>query len=125
MIKVLLVEDNELNRELILRRLIKKGYEVDFAANGKEAIEKVKESCPDLILMDMDLPEINGWEATSYIRNKLNLKTVPIVAISAHAMTESKEKALEAGCNEYIFKPIDFKLLFSKINEYLKKVQDE
>ncbi len=114
--KILLVEDNELNRDMLSRRLIKKGYAVIIAVNGKEAIDKSIEEKPDIILMDLSLPIINGWDATREIKSNQETSNVPIIALTAHAMAEDRKKALDAGCDEYDTKPIEFDGLLGKIN---------
>ena len=114
--KILLVEDNELNRDMLSRRLIKKGYAVIIAVNGKEAIDKSIEEKPDIILMDLSLPIINGWDATREIKSNQETSNIPIIALTAHAMAEDRKKALDAGCDEYDTKPIEFDGLLNKIN---------
>ncbi|HKR56614.1 MAG TPA: response regulator [Gemmatimonadales bacterium] len=117
--RILLVEDNEMNRDMLSRRLIRKGYEVDMAFDGKAGVEKAKAGGYDLILMDMSLPEIDGWEATRQLRASPETKTVPIIALTAHAMAGDREKALEAGCNDYDTKPIELDRLLGKMNALL------
>ena len=117
--RILLVEDNEMNRDMLSRRLIRKGYEVDMAFDGKAGVEKAKAGGYDLILMDMSLPEIDGWEATRQLRAVPETKTVPIIALTAHAMAGDREKALEAGCNDYDTKPIELDRLLGKMNALL------
>jgi len=114
--KILLVEDNELNRDMLSRRLIKKGYAVIIAVNGKEAIDKSIEEKPDIILMDLSLPIINGWDATREIKSNQETSNIPIIALTAHAMAEDRKRALDAGCDEYDTKPIEFDGLLKKIN---------
>ena len=116
MAKILIVEDNELNRDMLSRRLIKKGYAVIIAVNGKEAIDKSIEEKPDIILMDLSLPIINGWDATREIKSNQETSNIPIIALTAHAMAEDRKKALDAGCDEYDTKPIEFDGLLKKIN---------
>ena len=120
--KILLVEDNELNRDMLSRRLIKKGYTVVSAANGKEGIDMSLSEKPDVILMDLSLPIINGWDATREIKSNVDTARIPIIALTAHAMAEDRKKALDAGCDEYDTKPIEFEGLLKKIN---KLVGDE
>jgi CheY-like chemotaxis protein len=115
MTKILLVEDNEMNRDMLSRRLQRKGYEVAMAVDGRQGIEMALSEQYDLILMDMSLPEIDGWEATRRLRATRETESVPIIALTAHAMAGDREKALEAGCNDYDTKPIEFKRLLSKI----------
>ena len=114
--KILLVEDNELNRDMLSRRLIKKGFSVVIAVNGKEGIDKSIEENPDIILMDLSLPIINGWDATKEIKSNKITSNIPIIALTAHAMAEDRKKALDAGCDEYDTKPIEFEGLLKKIN---------
>ena len=115
--KILLVEDNALNRDMLSRRLIKKGYTVITAVNGKEGIDKAIEENPNIILMDLSLPIINGWDATKAIKSNDKTSKIPIIALTAHAMAEDKKKALDAGCDEYDTKPIEFENLLQKINQ--------
>tara|TARA_B100000029_G_scaffold111139_1_gene103126 strand:+ start:420 stop:788 length:369 start_codon:yes stop_codon:yes gene_type:complete len=117
--KILLVEDNDLNRDMLSRRLIKRGFEVLSAVNGKEGIDKAVTDNPDLILMDLSLPIINGWDATREIKANKNTSNIPIIALTAHAMAEDRKKALDAGCDEYDTKPIEFNRLLDKINTLL------
>ena len=117
--KILLVEDNDLNRDMLSRRLIKKGFTVLSAVNGKEGINKANDEKPDLILMDLSLPIINGWDATREIKANVKTSNIPIIALTAHAMAEDRKKALDAGCDEYDTKPIEFNRLLDKINTLL------
>jgi len=117
--KILLVEDNELNRDMLSRRLIKKGFTVLSAVNGKEGIDKSITEKPDLILMDLSLPIINGWDATKEIKANEETSSIPIIALTAHAMAEDRKKALDAGCDEYDTKPIEFEGLLKKINKLI------
>ena len=117
--RILLVEDNEMNRDMLSRRLIRKGFDVDMAFDGKAGVEKAKAGGYDLILMDMSLPEIDGWEATRQLRASPETKAVPIIALTAHAMAGDREKALEAGCNDYDTKPIELDRLLGKMNSLL------
>ncbi len=119
MAKILLVEDNEMNRDMLSRRLERRGYDVALAVDGKDGIEKAQSGDFDLILMDMSLPEIDGWEATRQIRAQPATEKLPIIALTAHAMAGDREKALEAGCDDYDTKPIEFKRLLSKIEALL------
>ncbi len=120
MLKILLVEDNEMNRDMLSRRLQKKGFEILSAANGEEALVRVMRDHPDLVLMDMSLPIMDGWEATRRIRAHMDFSEVPIIGLSAHAMAGDREKALEAGCDDYDTKPVDFDRLMEKIGGMLK-----
>ena len=119
MAKILLVEDNEMNRDMLSRRLERKGYEVAIAVDGQEGIDKAQSGDYDLVLMDMSLPEIDGWEATRQLRAQPATEKLPIIALTAHAMAGDREKALEAGCDDYDTKPIEFQRLLSKIEALL------
>jgi CheY-like chemotaxis protein len=121
MSKILLVEDNEMNRDMLSRRLTRKGYEVTMAVDGREGVEMAKQGGYDLILMDMSLPEIDGWEATRQLRAAEETRGVPIIALTAHAMAGDREKALEAGCDDYDTKPIELERLLSKREGLLSK----
>ncbi|MHC9541362.1 MAG: response regulator [Vulcanimicrobiota bacterium] len=120
MAKILLVEDNEMNRDMLSRRLTKKGYNVVIALDGAEGVEKTRQESPDIILMDMSLPVLDGWEATRQIKSDEALASIPVIALTAHAMSGDREKALEAGCDDYDTKPIEFQRLLGKIEELLK-----
>lgn len=117
--KVMLVEDNEMNRDMLSRRLERKGFDVVFALDGQAAVELADSERPDLILMDMSLPIMDGWEATRQIKAKAELSHIPIIALTAHAMSGDREKALQAGCEEYDTKPVDFPRLIEKMNALL------
>lgn len=119
MFKILVVEDNEMNRDMLCRRLQKAGFEVICAENGIEALQKVDISPPDLILMDMSLPVMDGWEATRKLKANSATRLIPIIALTAHAMTEDLKSTLEAGCSDYDSKPVDFKRLLEKIHRLL------
>ena len=119
MTKILLVEDNEMNRDMLSRRLQRKGYEVTMAVDGRQGVEMARAGQFDLILMDMSLPEIDGWEATRQLRAAAETKTVPIIGLTAHAMAGDREKALEAGCNDYDTKPVELPRLLGKIETLL------
>ena len=119
MTTILLVEDNELNRDMLTRRLNRKGFEVISAGDGQQALNKVEAQLPDVVLLDMDLPILNGWETCAALRANEKTATLPVIALTAHAMTGDKQKALEAGCNDYATKPIDFPDLLEKINNLL------
>ena len=114
--KILIVEDNEMNRDMLSRRLIKKGFEIIIAIDGEEGVKKTFSEKPDLILMDMSLPVMDGWEATKKLKSNSVTSKIPIIALTAHAMAQDKEKALAAGCDEYDTKPIDLNRLLSKIS---------
>jgi CheY-like chemotaxis protein len=113
--RILLVEDNEMNRDMLTRRLQRRGYDVGTAVDGEEAVSMALSERPDLILMDLSLPLIDGWEATRRIKGKPETAGIPVIAITAHAMTGDREKALEAGCDDYDTKPIEFQRLLEKI----------
>ncbi|NEQ42987.1 MAG: response regulator [Leptolyngbya sp. SIOISBB] len=123
MIKILLVEDNEMNRDMLSRRLQRKGYDVVIATDGIEGLEQSKSETPDLILMDMSLPVMDGWEATRQLKANTHTKMIPVIALTAHAMSGDREKALAAGCDEYDTKPIEFSRLLGKIEILLAQVQ--
>jgi len=115
MAKILLVEDNDMNRDMLSRRLARREFEVVTAATGLEAIEKARSERPDLILMDLGLPDVDGWEATRRIKGAAETAAIPVIALTAHAMTGDREKALEAGANDYDTKPVEFQRLMEKI----------
>ncbi|MDH3629150.1 MAG: response regulator [Acidobacteriota bacterium] len=117
--KILLVEDNEMNRDMLSRRLLRHGFEVLIAIDGMQGLEMAHSEAPDLILMDMSLPEIDGWEATRRLKADPATQPIPIIALTAHAMVSDKEKAMRAGCNDYDSKPVDLKRLLSKISGQL------
>jgi CheY-like chemotaxis protein len=117
--KILLVEDNEMNRDMLSRRLQRKGFEVAIAVDGRQGVEMAKADSYDLILMDMSLPEIDGWEATRQLRGEPETQSVPIIALTAHAMAGDRERALEAGCDDYDTKPIELPRLLSKMESLL------
>ena len=118
---ILLVEDNEANRDMLSRRLMRRGYEVLMAADGAQGVSLARSAAPDLILMDMSLPVIDGWEATRRIKADPQSQTIPVIALTAHAMAGDREKALKAGCDDYDTKPVEFKRLLSKIAAQLEK----
>ena len=119
MTKILLVEDNEMNRDMLSRRLERRGYEVVIAVDGQQGVDLAQSTRPDLILMDMSLPVIDGWEATRQLKARDDMKTTPIIALTAHAMSGDREKALEAGCDDYDTKPIELPRLLGKIEALL------
>jgi CheY-like chemotaxis protein len=119
MAKILLIEDNEMNRDMLSRRLARKGFEVAIAVDGRQGVEMAQAASYDLILMDMSLPEIDGWDATRQLRAAPATKTVPIIALTAHAMSGDREKAIEAGCDDYDTKPIELERLLGKIQGLL------
>lgn len=113
--KILVVEDNEANRDMLARRLQRRGFEVVFAMDGAEGVAKSKTEAPNLILMDMGLPVMNGWEATRMIKADTTTANIPVIALTAHSMAGDREKAMEAGCNDYDTKPIDLPRLLQKM----------
>ena len=119
MLKILLVEDNEMNRDMLSRRLKRRGYEVLIAVNGAEGVEMAKSAIPNLILMDMSLPIMDGWEATKNIKADSVTQSIPVIALTAHAMSGDREKAIKAGCDDYDTKPIELSRLLSKIKTFL------
>ena len=121
MAKILLVEDNEMNRDMLSRRLIRKGFEVVMALDGQQAVEAAAAHGPDLILMDMSLPVIDGWEATRRIKAAAGTRAIPVIALTAHAMADDRDKALAAGCDDYDTKPVDLPRLLDKINGLLAR----
>lgn len=118
--KILVVEDNELNRDMLTRRLERRGYETLTAIDGLQGLDVARRSRPNLILMDMSLPVMDGWEATKRLKSAPETAGIPIVALTAHAMTGDRERAMEAGCDEYDTKPVEFSRLVSKIEALLK-----
>ena len=121
MTKILLIEDNEMNRDMLARRLERRGYQVVLAPDGKEGLTAARSEKPDLILMDLSLPEMDGWETTRRLRSDGALRHIPVIAITAHAMPGEREKALEAGCNDYATKPVDFPALVAQIDAALPR----
>ncbi len=119
MARILLVEDNEMNRDMLSRRLIRRGYTVLVAVDGQQGIDMAMHEQPDLILMDMSLPVLDGWEATRQIRATPVTQRIPIIALTAHALSGDRARSLEAGCNEYETKPVDFPRLMTKIEHLL------
>ena len=121
MSKVLLVEDMEMNRDMLARRLEKRGFEVVTAVDGEKGVVRAKEDLPDIILMDVNLPILDGWEATKLIKQCARTKHIPVIALTAHAMTKSRDSSIEAGCDEYETKPIDFNQLLSKMEALIQR----
>jgi two-component system cell cycle response regulator DivK len=119
MAKILLVEDNEMNRDMLSRRLQRKGYEVLIAVDGGEGVEMAHSQSPDLILMDMSLPVLDGWEATRKLKAAPETSAIPVIALTAHAMATDREKAMQAGCDDYDTKPIELPRLLGKIEAML------
>ena len=120
MTKILYVEDNPDNVYMLTRRLKKKGFELIIAGDGQEGIDKAIEESPDLILMDLSLPTMDGWTATAEIKKIEQVKDIPIIALSAHAMPEHRDRAIKAGCSDYDTKPVDIKRLLSKMGQYIE-----
>jgi CheY-like chemotaxis protein len=117
--KILLVEDNEMNRDMLSRRLLRKGYQVALALDGQSGLEMTQTELPDLVLMDMSLPVLDGWEATRRLKADPATRHIPIIALTAHAMSSDREKALEAGCDDYDTKPVELLRLLTKIEALL------
>jgi len=119
MTKLLLIEDNEMNRDMLSRRLQKQGYEILIAVDGEEGIAKALAAAPALILMDMSLPGIDGWEATRRLKSEQQTRSIPVIALTAHAMADDRDKALAAGCDDFDTKPVELPRLLSKIQALL------
>ena len=117
--RILLIEDNEMNRDMLSRRLERKGYETIIAVDGQEGVEKAETEKPDLVLMDMSLPVLDGWEATRKLKSNSVTQNIPIIGLSAHAMSGDREKAIEAGCDDYDTKPVELPRLLEKIETLL------
>ena len=117
--RILLVEDNEMNRDMLSRRLVKKGFDVKIAVDGEAGIQQAESEAPDLILMDMSLPIVDGWQAMTTLKNQEETKRIPIIALTAHAMAGDRQKALDAGADEYETKPVNFVELLEKIQQLL------
>jgi CheY-like chemotaxis protein len=115
MAKILLIEDNEMNRDMLSRRLQKQGYEVVIAVDGEEGVAKAQSEAPALILMDMSLPGVDGWEATRRLKTAAQTQNIPVIALTAHAMADDRDKALAAGCDDFDTKPVELPRLLSKI----------
>jgi CheY-like chemotaxis protein len=122
MVKVLLVEDNEMNRDMLSRRLIRKGFEVSVALDGAEALQAAIAEVPALILMDMSLPVMDGWEATRRIKAEAATAAIPVIGLTAHAMDGDREKCLAAGCDDYDTKPVDLPRLLEKMHAQLSRI---
>ena len=123
MAKILLVEDNELNRDMLSRRLVRKGYEVLVAYDGAMGLEMTGIERPDLVLMDMSLPVLDGWEVAQRLKTNPETQSIPVIALTAHAMTEDRERALAAGCDDYDTKPVEMPRLLEKMERLLQKRQ--
>jgi two-component system, cell cycle response regulator DivK len=119
--KILLVEDNEMNRDMLSRRLVKRGYDVVVAIDGQEGVAKAQSESPDLILMDMSLPVVDGWEATRRIKSDPVTRAIPVIALTAHAMAGDEEKARAAGCDDFDTKPVELPRLLSKLEALVRK----
>ena len=120
MAKILLVEDNELNRDMLSRRLARKGYEVLLAEDGAKGVAAAAAERPDLVLMDMSLPVLDGWEATRRLKADPGTRAIPVIALTAHAMSTDRERAAEAGCDDYDTKPVELERLLGKIERLLR-----
>jgi two-component system, cell cycle response regulator DivK len=118
-IRILLVEDNELNRDMLSRRLIRRGFQVDIAVDGKEGLRMAGQLSPDLILLDLSLPEMDGWEVLKCLKEDQQMKTIPVVALTAHALVSDRTRALEAGFDEYDIKPVEMPRLLGKMEKLL------
>lgn len=121
MTKILLVEDNEMNRDMLSRRLERKGYEVLLAVDGQNGIDMAREHAPDVVLMDMSLPVVDGWEATRQLKAGDDTRHLPVIALTAHAMSSDRSKALEAGCDDYDTKPVEMTRLVAKIEAQIAR----
>jgi two-component system cell cycle response regulator DivK len=121
MSKVLLVEDNEMNRDMLSRRLERRGYQIVMALDGQQGVDLARSEKPDLILLDMSLPVLDGWEAARQLKSDEQTRAIPVIALTAHAMSGDREKALEAGCDDYDTKPIDLNRLLGKMEALLKR----
>src|SRR5437870_6758821 len=121
MAKILIVEDNEMNRDMLSRRLIRRGYEIVMAVDGAEGIAAAMVGHPDLILMDMSLPVVDGWEATRRLKADAATRAIPVIGLTAHAMAEDRQKVMDAGCDDYETKPLDLARLLVKIEALLGK----
>ncbi len=121
--RILIVEDNEMNRDMLSRRLERKGYSITMAVDGGAGVEKAIEEVPNLILMDMSLPVLDGWEATRRVKANPQTRHIPVIALTAHAMTGDRDKAIQAGCDDYDTKPIDLPRLLSKIVTQLERAK--
>lgn len=117
--KILLVEDNEMNRDMLSRRLARSGFEIVIAVDGREGVEKATSERPDLILMDMSLPIMDGWEATRHVKADPGTRAIPVIALTAHAMSVDRDKAMAAGCDDFDTKPVDLPRLLEKIRALL------
>jgi CheY-like chemotaxis protein len=121
MLKVLLVEDNEMNRDMLSRRLARRGFDVLMAVDGEQGVQMAKAEMPDLILMDMSLPVLDGWEATRQIKAEASTQSIPLIALTAHAMAGDRDKSIQAGCDDYDTKPIELPRLLDKMDRLLNE----
>jgi two-component system, cell cycle response regulator DivK len=121
MAKILIVEDNEMNRDMLSRRLIRRGYQIIMAVDGAEGIAAAKAENPDLVLMDMSLPVVDGWEATRRLKADAATRSIPVIGLTAHAMAGDREKVIEAGCDDYDTKPVELLRLLQKIEALLAR----
>jgi len=119
MTKVLVVEDNEMNRDMLSRRLTRRGFQVIFAVDGQQGVDLARSERPDIILMDMSLPVMDGWEATRRVKSDDATRSVPVIGLTAHAMAGDREKAIEAGCDDYDTKPVELERLIGKMERLL------
>jgi CheY-like chemotaxis protein len=120
--KILIVEDNEMNRDMLSRRLERRGFAIVMAVDGQQGVDMARSEKPDLILMDMSLPVMDGWTATRKIKDDAGMAKIPVIALTAHAMAGDREKAMEAGCDDYDTKPIELPRLLEKIGKFLPDV---
>jgi CheY-like chemotaxis protein len=120
MAKILIVEDNEMNRDMLSRRLVRRGYQIVMAVDGEEGIAMAKTESPDLVLMDMSLPVIDGWEATRRLKAEPSTRAIPVIGLTAHAMSGDREKVIAAGCDDYDTKPVELPRLLQKIEALLR-----
>lgn len=119
--KILLVEDNEMNRDMLSRRLERRGYDISIAADGAQALAMAQSEHPDLVLMDMDLPVLSGWDAAKQLKGAAATRDIPVIALTAHALSTDRDRALAAGCDDYETKPIEFQQLIGKIEAALER----
>ena len=119
MVRILLVEDNEMNRDMLKRRLVRKGFDVLLAVNGAEGIELAARHRPDLVLLDIGLPDQNGWEVTEHLKSSSDTQAIPILALTAHATAADRQKSFDAGCDDFETKPVRFQMLLEKIKNLL------
>ena len=120
--KILIVEDNEMNRDMLSRRLERRGFAIVMAVDGQQGVDMARSEKPDLILMDMSLPVMDGWTATQAIKGDADMKNIPVIALTAHAMAGDREKAMAAGCDDYDTKPIELPRLLEKIGKFIPNV---